>query len=452
MSLKLEFLQHAGSFKARGAFNTLLSQPVPAAGVAAASGGNHGAAVAYAAKQLGVRARIFVPEISSPAKIAVIRSHGADVVIGGARYADAQEACDLYVAESGALRVHPFGAETTIAGQGTVGLEWEQDAPALDTVLVAVGGGGASSAASRAGGPAASRWSASSRRARARSMRRSKPAGPSMWRWTRWRPIRSAPATWATWSIRICRETVDHVALVTDEAIRGGASAALARLAHGDGARRGGGAGGAPVGRLSPAVGRAGRRAPVRRERRSATTRPNRPSASQTRRSRKDAHVPDRLPKATAPFSATASSASRAATRNSPKGQSPEIMVIGCCDSRVSPEVIFDASPGELFVVRNVANLVPPYETGGDYHGTSAALEFAVQALRVKHIVVLGHARCGGIRGVRGRLRAALAGRFHRPLDDLIAPAAERLGRARATSTTIWRGSNSPRSRTASRT
>src|SRR6188768_2551747 len=79
-------------------------------------------------------------------------------------------------------------------------------------------------------------------------------------------------------------------------------------------------------------------------------------------------------------------------------GQSPEIMVIGCCDSRVSPEVIFDARPGEMFVVRNVANLVPPYEPEGSHHGTSAALEFAVQALRVKHVVVLGHARCGGIR------------------------------------------------------
>jgi threonine dehydratase len=142
VSLKLEFLQHAGSFKTRGAFNTLLSKPVPEAGVAAASGGNHGAAVAYAAKQLGVSARIFVPEISSPAKIAVIRSHGAEVVIGGARYDDAQAACDLYVAETGALRIHPFGADTTIAGQGTVGLEWEQDAAPLDTVLVAVGGGG----------------------------------------------------------------------------------------------------------------------------------------------------------------------------------------------------------------------------------------------------------------------------------------------------------------------
>ncbi|KFG70699.1 threonine/serine dehydratase [Microvirga sp. BSC39] len=142
VSLKLEFLQHAGSFKTRGAFNALLSQEVPSAGVAAASGGNHGAAVAYAAKQLGVKARIFVPEISSPAKIAVIRSHGAEVVIGGARYADAQEACDRFVAESGALRIHPFAAESTMIGQGTAALEWEQDGPALDTVLVAVGGGG----------------------------------------------------------------------------------------------------------------------------------------------------------------------------------------------------------------------------------------------------------------------------------------------------------------------
>src|ERR671916_3400579 len=138
VSLKLEFLQAAGSFKPRGAFNTLLSQPIPAAGVAAASGGNHGAAVAYAARELGLPARIFVPEISSPAKIAAIRSHGAEIVIGGARYADAPAACGFYVEESGALRIHPFGAESTMIGQGTAALEWEQDAPALDTVLVAV--------------------------------------------------------------------------------------------------------------------------------------------------------------------------------------------------------------------------------------------------------------------------------------------------------------------------
>jgi carbonic anhydrase len=110
------------------------------------------------------------------------------------------------------------------------------------------------------------------------------------------------------------------------------------------------------------------------------------------------------------------------------EGQSPEIMLISCCDSRVSPEVVFDASPGELFVVRNVANLVPPYETGGEYHGTSAALEFAVQALRVKHIVVLGHARCGGIRAFADESAPLSPGDFIGRWMNLIAPAAERLG------------------------
>jgi threonine dehydratase len=142
VSLKLESLQHAGSFKTRGAFNALLSQSVPPAGVAAASGGNHGAAVAYAARELGVTARIFVPSIANPAKIALIQRCGAEIVIGGDRYADAQAACDAYVAESGALRIHPFGASETIAGQGTVALEWDEDEGDLDTVLVAVGGGG----------------------------------------------------------------------------------------------------------------------------------------------------------------------------------------------------------------------------------------------------------------------------------------------------------------------
>ena len=104
-------------------------------------------------------------------------------------------------------------------------------------------------------------------------------------------------------------------------------------------------------------------------------------------------------------------------------------MVIGCCDSRVSPEVIFDASPGEMFVVRNVANLVPPFETGGDYHGTSAALEFAVQALRVKHIVVLGHARCGGIRAFADDTAPLSPGDFIGRWMSLIAPAAERSAR-----------------------
>jgi threonine dehydratase len=136
---KLEFMQHAGSFKARGAFNNLLSRPVGAAGVAAASGGNHGAAVAYAAQVLGYSARVFVPEISAPAKVAAIRRFGAEVVIGGARYDDAQAACDAYVAETGALKIHPFASEETIAGQGSVAREWPGP---LDSVLVAAGGGG----------------------------------------------------------------------------------------------------------------------------------------------------------------------------------------------------------------------------------------------------------------------------------------------------------------------
>jgi len=110
------------------------------------------------------------------------------------------------------------------------------------------------------------------------------------------------------------------------------------------------------------------------------------------------------------------------------KSQNPEIMVIGCCDSRVSPEVIFDASPGEIFVARNVANLVPPFETAGQYHGTSAALEFAVQLLKVKHIVVLGHASCGGIRAFADGAAPLSPGDFIGKWMSLIAPAAERVG------------------------
>jgi carbonic anhydrase len=109
-------------------------------------------------------------------------------------------------------------------------------------------------------------------------------------------------------------------------------------------------------------------------------------------------------------------------------GQSPEVMVVGCCDSRVSPEVIFDARPGELFVVRNVANLIPPYETGGSYHGVSAALEFAVGVLRVKHIVVLGHAQCGGVRAFVEDNEPVSPGDFIGRWMSLITPAAERIG------------------------
>jgi carbonic anhydrase len=109
-------------------------------------------------------------------------------------------------------------------------------------------------------------------------------------------------------------------------------------------------------------------------------------------------------------------------------GQSPEVMVVGCCDSRVSPEVIFDARPGELFVMRNVGNLIPPYETGGSYHGVSAALEFAVGVLRVKHIVVLGHAQCGGVRAFVEDNEPVSPGDFIGRWMSLITPAAERIG------------------------
>jgi threonine dehydratase len=141
LTLKLELLQHAGSFKARGAFANLLLRTIPAAGVVAASGGNHGAAVAYAAMRLGVKARIFVPTVSSPAKVAGIRSYGADLVVGGDRYADALAASEVWTRESGALPVHAFDQPETVLGQGTVAVELEQQA-ALDTLLVAVGGGG----------------------------------------------------------------------------------------------------------------------------------------------------------------------------------------------------------------------------------------------------------------------------------------------------------------------
>ncbi|HYG91093.1 MAG TPA: threonine/serine dehydratase [Azospirillum sp.] len=140
--LKLELTQHSGSFKARGAFANLLTRPVPAAGVVAASGGNHGAAVAYAAMRLGVLAKIFVPTVSSAAKVERIRSYGADLVVGGERYADALAASEAWVERSGALPVHAFDQVETLLGQGTLGLELEEQVPDLDTVLVPVGGGG----------------------------------------------------------------------------------------------------------------------------------------------------------------------------------------------------------------------------------------------------------------------------------------------------------------------
>jgi len=139
---KLELLQHSGSFKARGAFANLLMRPIPSAGVVAASGGNHGAAVAFAAMKLKKPARIFVPEVASPAKLERIRGYGAELVVTGERYADALAASEQWAAQSGALPIHAYNQVETLLGQGTVGLELENQSPWLDTLLVAVGGGG----------------------------------------------------------------------------------------------------------------------------------------------------------------------------------------------------------------------------------------------------------------------------------------------------------------------
>jgi len=142
LSFKLELLQHAGSFKTRGAFTNLLAREVPKAGVVAASGGNHGAAVAYAAMKLGIPAKIFVPTISSPAKIQRIRDYRAELVVIGDRYADALAASEVWAQQSGALSIHAYDQRETLLGQGTIGLEIEQRSPDIDTLLVAVGGGG----------------------------------------------------------------------------------------------------------------------------------------------------------------------------------------------------------------------------------------------------------------------------------------------------------------------
>lgn len=228
LSLKLECLQHAGSFKTRGAFNNLLSLAVPAAGVSAASGGNHGAAVAYAAMKRGVKATIFVPEISPAAKIEAIKRFGAEVVVGGAQYDDAQAACDRFVAETGALKIHPFAAKETVTGQGTLGREWDLQELDLDTVLVAVGGGGLISGIAS--------WFAGSKvrvvgvepegsRALQAALEAKGPA-----------EVKVASVAADSLGARnvgqlvydVCKDTVDHVALVADAAITA-AQAALWR-------------------------------------------------------------------------------------------------------------------------------------------------------------------------------------------------------------------------------
>ena len=139
---KLELFQHAGSFKARGAFTNMLTREVPAAGVVAASGGNHGAAVAFAAMKLGKPATIFVPSVASQAKLDRIRRCGAELIIAGDRYAESLEASQEWTKQSGALPIHAYEGDETLLGQGTLGLELEEQDPKLDSLLVAVGGGG----------------------------------------------------------------------------------------------------------------------------------------------------------------------------------------------------------------------------------------------------------------------------------------------------------------------
>jgi len=142
VALKLECLQHTGSFKVRGAFASLLTQSIPDNGVVAASGGNHGAAIAYAAMRLGVPATIFVPGVTSPSKIDRIRAYGANLIVAGERYADALAASERYGEERGTLAIHAFDQPQTLLGQGTIGCEMDADLPGIDTLLVAVGGGG----------------------------------------------------------------------------------------------------------------------------------------------------------------------------------------------------------------------------------------------------------------------------------------------------------------------
>ena len=219
VTFKLELLQRAGSFKTRGAFTNLLTREVPAAGVVAASGGNHGTAVAFAAMTLKTAAKIFVPTISSPAKIARIQSYGADLVVGGDRYADALAASEAWAARSGALQVHAFDQIETLLGQGTLGLELESQAPDLDTVLVAVGGGGL------IGGIAA--WY----RGAARVVAVEPEGAPTLHDAMRaGRPVDAPAGSIAADSLAprrvgelmfpIAREWVDRVVLVTDDAIR----------------------------------------------------------------------------------------------------------------------------------------------------------------------------------------------------------------------------------------
>ena len=218
LALKLEFLQHTGSFKPRGAFTNLLTREVPAAGVVAASGGNHGAAVAFVAMRLGIQATIFVPKVASPAKLDRIRSYGAELVVTGEVYAEALAASEKLIAKTGALPVHAYDQPETLLGQGSVGLELEADRPDIDTLLVATGGGGL------VGGIAA--WYAGKTRVRVgRAGSRADPArraeGRSPGRCAGGRDCRRllAPRQVGQLMFPIAQRYVAEAVLVTDEAI-----------------------------------------------------------------------------------------------------------------------------------------------------------------------------------------------------------------------------------------
>src|SRR3984885_12188479 len=219
ITFKLELLQHGGSFKARGAFTHLLTRGVPSAGVVAASGGNHGVAVAFAAMKLGVPARIFVPSVASREKTDRIRASGAELWIAGDRYADALAASEAWVKQSGAMAIHAYDQVETLLGQGTVGLELEEQAPELDTLLVAVGGGGL------IGGVAA--WYGG----RAKIVGVEPEAAPTLGNALRaGRPVDSeaggiaadslAPKRVGELMFPLAQKYVDHVVLVPDEAIQ----------------------------------------------------------------------------------------------------------------------------------------------------------------------------------------------------------------------------------------
>ena len=218
LTLKLELMQHSGSFKARGAFSNLLTRRVPAAGVVAASGGNHGAAVAFAAHRLGIPAHIFVPTVCSPAKVQRIRDYGATITVTGERYAESLEASDAWATQHGALTVHAFEQMETLLGQATLGIEVADQVPDAATLLVSIGGGGL------IGGIAA--WY----QRRVKIVGVEPVAAPTMMEAFRaGRPVDApaggvavdslAPRRVGELTYAIAREHVDHIVLVEDEAI-----------------------------------------------------------------------------------------------------------------------------------------------------------------------------------------------------------------------------------------